>query len=171
MVPLLTLVSLSAHLCVHPVQAAEPSAPTVAGSSTVTTDVFIAADSATVRAALADPVVACRLSGDVLDARVLATQGECTLVQVTTRGLTTPLTYTTRRCPTPEGFSETLVQTEDFDSQMSSWKLRPVTGGTQVTLMVRSEPRLPVPQRLINAAVGSGAVQTLKNLVQRVTAR
>ena len=167
MLSILTLLPVCAHLAF----AAEPSAPVVAGESTVSTEVFIAAAPAAVLAALADPLVACRLSGDVLDARVLGKQGDCTLMQVTTRGLTTPLTYTTRRCPTPEGFNETLVQTDDFDSQASSWKLRPVSGGTQVTLEVRSEPRLPVPQRLINAAVGSGAVQTLKNLVQRVTSR
>lgn len=167
MYSLLTLAPLCAHLAL----AAEPSAPTVAGASTVSTGIFIAADPATVRAALADPLKACQLSGDVLDAKVLGKQGDCTLIQVTTRGMTSPLIYTTRRCPTTEGFTETLVQTDDFDSQASTWSLRPVSGGTQVTLEVRSEPRLPVPQRLINAAVGSSAVQTLKNLVHRVTGR
>lgn len=151
--------------------AGEPSTPVVAGESTVTTDVIIAADCATVRAALADPITASHLSGDVLDAKVLGKEGDCSLVQMTTRGLSSPLTYVTRRCPTPDGFRETLVRTDDFDSQSSSWRLAAVSGGTQVTLEVRSEPRLPIPQRLINAAVGSSAVQTLKNLVQRVTGR
>ncbi len=171
MLPLLTALPVCLHLAAGLARAAEPSAPTVAGVSTVSTDVFIAADAATVRAALADPLVASRLNGDVLDARVLGKQGDCTLMQITTRGLTTPLVYTTRRCPTADGFSESLVQTQDFDAQTSVWRLLPVSGGTQVTFEVSSQPRLPVPQRLINAAVGSSAVQTLKNLVARVTGR
>ncbi len=165
------LVLTLATLCISTAYAADPTAPVVAGESTVTTDVVIAADAATVRAALSDPISASRLSGDVLDAKVVGKDGDCTLVQVTTRGLSSPLLYVTRRCPTADGFRETLVQTDDFDSQSSSWKLASVAGGTQVTLQVRSEPRLPIPQRLINAAVGSSAVQTLKNLVQRVTGR
>ncbi len=167
MTSLLTLAALFGS----PTFAAEPSEPTVAGESTVSTVVIIAADPATVRAALADPLSASALSGDVLDAKVLAKEGDCSLVQITTRGMTSPLVYIARRCPTADGFRETLVSTDDFDSQSTSWKLLSVAGGTQVTLQVRSEPRLPVPQRLINAAVGSSAVQTLKNLVQRVTGR
>ncbi|MSP57021.1 MAG: hypothetical protein EXR69_15675 [Myxococcales bacterium] len=167
MLPLLTLTPLWAHLAL----AVEPTAPTVAGANTVSTAIFIAADPATVRAVLADPLRACHLSSDVLEATLVENHGECTLIQITTRGMTSPLTYTTRRCPSADGFVETLVQTDDFDYQASRWSLRPVSGGTQVTLEVRSEPRLPVPQRLINAAVGSSAVQTLKNLVQRVTSR
>jgi hypothetical protein len=168
MVTLLTLAPLYAGLAFAD---PEPSAPVTVGNSTVTTEVLIQADAASIRAALADPLTACRLSGDVLSATVLAKEGDCSILRVTTRGLSAPLTYTTRRCPTADGFRETLVTTEDFDNQTSSWKLTPVSGGTVVTLAVRSEPRLPLPQRMINAAVGSSAVQTLRNLVHRVTGR
>ena len=168
MVTVLTLASLYAGLALA---APEPSEPITVGESTVTTQVLIQADPAAIRAALADPLTACRLSGDVLSATVLEKEGDCAVLRITTRGLSAPLTYTTRRCPTTDGFRETLVTTNDFDSQASSWKLTPVTGGTVVTLAVRSEPRLPLPQRMINAAVGSSAVQTLRNLVHRVTGR
>lgn len=165
-----TILTLAA-LWTSPSFAADPSAPTVAGENVVTTGVMVAADAATVRAALADPVTACRLNGDVLDAKVIGKEGNCSLVQVTTRGLSTPLTYVTRRCPTADGYAETMVRSDDFDNQSSTWHVSSVSGGAQVTLQVRSEPRLPVPQRMINAAVGTSVVQTLKNLVQRVTGR
>lgn len=151
--------------------AADPAPPVVSGDSTVVTNVFIAADPATVRAALADPMVACQLSGDVLDAKVLRKEGDCSVIQMTVRGITSPLVYVAKRCPTADGFRETLLETTDFDAQASTWKLQPVNGGTQVTLQVVSEPRLPIPQRLVNSAVGTSAVQTLKNLVRRVTGR
>lgn len=153
------------------VRAADPSPPVTDSADRVTTAVVIPADPAAVRAALADPTAACRLSTDVLSARVVATEGPCALIAVTTRGLTAPLAYTMRRCPSADGYTETLVQTDDFDQQESRWQLRAVPGGTEVTLQVRSQPRLPLPQRLINATVGSSAVQALKNLAHRVTGR
>lgn len=152
-------------------RAAEPTPPVTDSADRVTTAVVVPAAPDAVRAVLADPTAACRLSADVLSARVVGADGPCALIAVTTRGLTSPLSYTTRRCPSADGYTETLVQTDDFDQQDARWRLRAVPGGTEVTLQVRSQPRLPVPQRIINATVGSSAVQALKALVQRVTGR
>lgn len=149
----------------------EPSDPVVHADSSISTDVLIHASVADVRAVLADPKAAGALSDSVLAVRVLGKDGPCDLVEVTCKGVMDPLTYTVRRCPTPTGFSENLVQSEDFSSQRAEWRLEPVSGGTLVTFSVRSEPKISLPRRVVQAVVESSAVETLENLVRRVTGR
>lgn len=145
-----------------------PSDPTIGSDDVVTTQVMVAADPAKVRAALADPVQAARYSPDVLSARVVE-RGACDLVEVTTRGVSDPLTYLVKRCPNGSGgFTESLVKSDDFSRVNVEWKLVPVNGGTQVTVAILTEPNIPVPQRLISMATAKSAVTTLKNLVRRI---
>ncbi len=149
----------------------EPSDPVVHADSTITTDVLIAASMADVRAVLADPDVAGRLSASILTVDVLGKDGPCDLVAVTCKGMLTPMAYTVRRCATPDGFSETLVRSDDFTAQTTEWHLQTVTGGTLVTFSVNTDPKTSVPRRIIQAVVESSAVETLENLVRKVTGR
>jgi hypothetical protein len=148
---------------------ATPSAPVVQADSSVRTDVVIAATPATIRAVIADPRVAARLSDHIVRVDVLGKDGACDLVEVTCKGLASTLAYTVRRCPTPDGFTEALVRSDDFDAQRTEWHLQAVPGGTLVTFEVASEPRVPLPKRVIQAVVESSAVETLENLVRVVT--
>lgn len=149
----------------------EPSDPVVHADSTVTTDVLIAASMADVRAILADPAVAGRLSTSILSVDVLGKDGPCDVVAVTCKGMLTPMAYTVRRCATPDGFTETLVRSDDFTAQTTEWHLKTVTGGTLVTFSVNTHPKTSVPRRIIQAVVESSAVETLENLVRKVTGR
>lgn len=150
--------------------AQEPSSPTVAEDNTVRSEVLIAASIDEVRRDLADPVAAAGLSSNVIRARVIS-RGACDVVAMTVRGLTGPMEYTAKRCPTTNGWTETLVSSDDFDAHRAEWKVTPVPGGTLVTLTISIEPDVPVPQRVINSVVQSQVVQTLKNLVRRVAGR
>lgn len=150
----------------------EPSTPTVAADDTVTTDVVVSASPAQVRSALSDPRAAATLSDGVTSVSVLGKDGPCDLVEVTCKGVTSPLVYVARRCPTADGFTETLVRSDDFDAHSAQWHLEPVAGGgTRITFELRTEPDLPLPRRIIQAAVQSSAVETVRNLVRRVTGR
>lgn len=153
---------------VSQVCAAEPSEPTITSDGTVLSNVFVEADAAAVRQLIADPVALAKLNPDVLSARVLS-HGECDMVEVTTKGMSSPLSYVVKRCPTAGGFSETLVSSEDFSAVAVSWKLESVPGGTNVSYSIRTSPDLPVPQRVISSFTAKSAVTALKNLVHRVT--
>jgi len=150
----------------------EPSTPTVAADNTVTTDVVVAASPAQVRSALSDPRAAASLSEGVTEVKLLGKDGPCDVVEVTCKGMTSPLVYVARRCATADGFTETLVRSDDFDVHSANWRLEPVAGGgTRITFEIRTEPDLPLPRRIIQAAVQSSAVETVRNLVRRVTGR
>lgn len=150
--------------------AQEPSTPTVSGDNTVKSEVVIAAPVDAVKQGLADPVAAAGLSANVISARVIS-RGTCDVVAMTVKGMTGPMEYTVKRCPTATGWTEILVESDDFDAHRAEWKVTPVEGGSLVTLTVATEPDVPVPQRVINAVVESQVVQTLKNLVRRVAGR
>lgn len=153
---------------VSQVCAAEPSEPTIASDGTVRSNVFVEADAAAVRQVISDPVALSKLNPDVLSARVIS-HGACDMVEVTTRGMTTPLSYVVQRCPTSSGYTETLVSSEDFSAVAVSWKLESVPGGTNISYSIRTSPDLPVPQRLVSMATAKSAVAALKNLVHRIT--
>ncbi len=148
-----------------------PSDPVVGADSSITTDVLIPASIAEVRAILADPDVASRLSGSILSVDVLGRDGGCDLVAITCKGMMSPMAYTIRRCSTADGFTETLVSSEDFTAQSTKWRLETVAGGTLVTFSVNTAPKVSVPRRIIQAVVESSAVETLENLVRKVTGR
>jgi hypothetical protein len=148
---------------------ASPSEPVVQADSSIRTDVLIAASAADVRAVLADPRVAAQLSDGVVSVKVVGKEGPCDVVETTCKGITSPLVYTVRRCPTAGGFTETLLHSEDFDAQRTEWHLQSVSGGTLVTIEIQSQPRVPLPKRVVQAIVESSAVETLENLVRQVT--
>ena len=158
---------------VHLAQAApgEPSLPVVGADAGIRTDVVVAATPDQIRAAMADPVAAIELCADVISARVVGRSGDCSILLVTTRGLVAPLGFMTRRCPTAEGWAETLVSSDDFDRQDTTLRLEPVSGGTRIVLEVHSEPRLPLPRRLLQSEIAKSTVATLENIVRKVTGR
>lgn len=161
---------LVASLLVSTTLAADstPASPVIQDDGTVRSEVFVAADVATVKQALADPVKTAQLCPDILSARVVQ-KGQCDLVEVTTRGMSSPLTYLVRRCPTSSGWSETMVSSDDFDDVKVSWAVEPAAGGSRVVYTIRSAPNIPVPQRVVTSFTAKSAVQALKNLVLRVT--
>lgn len=145
-----------------------PSEPTIQSDGTVRSDVFVASDAASVKRVIGDVVATAGLCPDVISARVIE-RGTCDLVEVTTRGMTSPLTYRVKRCPTADGFNETLVSSDDFTDVKVDWQIQSVEGGTRVTYTIRTSPDIPVPQRIISSLTAKSAVTALKNLVHKVT--
>lgn len=145
----------------------QPSEPVIQSDATVRSEVVIAADIASVKAALADPLAAAKLCPDIVSARVIE-RGACDVVEISTRGMSAPLVYRVKRCPTADGFHETMVSSDDFDDVKIDWQLTAVQGGTRVTYSIRTLPDVPVPQRIISSLTAKSAVTTLKNLVLKV---
>ncbi len=142
--------------------------PSLASASDeVSQDVVVRMDADQVRAVLADTSLAMSMSKDIISHRI-EDDAPCQLVHITTRGLTEPLKYTVRRCPTATGFKETLVQGDSMIEAMEvEWRTSPHEGGTKVRLSVLTRIGR-VPQLLVNQQVRQGVSQTLRNLVRVV---
>jgi hypothetical protein len=144
-------------------------APSVAFASedAVTQDVVVSMNADQVRAVLADTSLAMSMSKDIISHRI-EDDAPCQLVHITTRGLTAPLNYTVRRCPTATGFKESLVQGDELIEAMEvEWRTSPHEDGTRVRLSVLTRIGR-VPQLLVNQQVRQGVSQTLRNLVRVV---
>ena len=136
---------------------------------TVVCNVVVEAEPDEVRAFLADPASA-RLAPDLLDAQV-ADRGPCLEFMKTTRGAWNPLHLRTLRCPTKDGFTETLLDSADFNHFQSEWKVEPVDGGTEVTYRVQTDVNLPVPRSAVNQGLKRNALQTVQALVLKLVGK
>jgi len=136
----------------------------------VTQDMVLGADSATVRALLADTSQVLGLNADVLSYTIQA-DAPCQLVNVTARGLTSPIHYTVRRCPTDKGFRESLVSSSDGVEEMTvEWRMDPDSHGTRVHLSVLARVAR-VPQFLVNQHTRRSVALMLRRLTGQVDAQ
>ena len=142
-------------------QAAEP----VSGSVTVT------ASKAAVLDLLADHTQTLRMCPDVRAVRVVRTLAQgCAELEVETSGLLSPMHYVSRRCRTADGSTEEMLRSEDFYINNFVWSVTDAGAVRRVSLVVRSEPRLPVPEWILGSAVRRSVEATLANFAARVEA-
>lgn len=107
------------------------------------------------------------LSSSVLELRVTS-EGTCRQIARKTRGLWSPLEMTTRMCPTPEGWREWLVDSEDYDAYTVEWTVTPREGRTFVELAVRSDVNLAVPEVMMRRAKMNGVEETFLALIEKL---
>ena len=138
----------------------------VESDGTVVATVVLDASEAEVRALLADSVAAARLSADVLEATA-STHGRCEQMEISTRGFLRPLTVVTLRCPTADGWRETLLRSDDFTRYVTEWRISTVVGGTRVEHRVNVGVDLPVPE----AAVRQGLLDAVVAKVDALRTR
>jgi len=137
----------------------------------VTSSVLVSASQQAVRAFLAEHTRTLGLCPDVRSVRVLSTQADgCAQLEVETTGLWSPMRYVSLRCPTADGSREDLLRSEDFLENSFEWSVVDTGAARRVTLAVRSSPRLPVPDWVLQAAVRRSVDATLANLVARLDA-
>lgn len=134
---------------------------------TVVATVTLAAPEERVRAVLADGVGTSRLSPELLSVSTTK-EGACEVMSKKTRGMLSPFHLRTRRCPTASGWSEILVESDDFRSFASTFELAPAPGGTLVTYRVRTELAMPVPGGMLQRALADASSTVLANLSAKV---
>ena len=93
--------------------AAEPSVETDSTGLIVGT-VVIAASEAEVRSVVDDAKQCGELSPQVVSVRTSSAANGCEELVTETKGLFRNLTYTSLRCPTDNGWDDSLVQSDDF---------------------------------------------------------
>jgi len=127
-----------------------------------------AATEAAVRRVLTDGRFATRLSPSVLS-RTSQPRGACEEVQVTVDGLTSPMSYTMLRCPTPDGWHETLLNSEDFEDYELQWSIRESGETVRVQLRARLKlRRLLAPKNIVDRSLRKSLRKTLKSLAEIV---
>jgi hypothetical protein len=127
----------------------------------------IPASETIVRGALLDPIAAARFAPDI---RTIAyvERGDCSRLRAVTTGIPA-VAYVYGRCPTADGWHETLVSSEDLDAYEVRWRFAPRGPGTTVTYMVRIDPRWPAPDFLVDRQVRSTMTTVLSRLYRVVT--
>lgn len=150
--------------------AAEPPAlrleQTPAGGWQTVLDVPV--PEAAVRAALVDPLVAARLSPDISGISYVE-RGACSTLRSVTSGFAS-VSYVYRRCPTANGWHETLVSSEDLDAYEVRWTFTQRGASTEVAYMVRIDPTLPAPAFLLGRQMRSSITTIVSRLYRAVTA-
>ncbi|MCB9665095.1 MAG: SRPBCC family protein [Alphaproteobacteria bacterium] len=84
-----------------------------------------------------------RWSPSVVDV-ASAPRGRCEEVTLTLRGWFFPMIVTAERCPTDQGFSQQLVDSNVFRRWGAEWEVETTPAGTEVRYRLESEISLPV---------------------------
>jgi hypothetical protein len=96
---------------------------------------------------------------------------DCDELVTKTRGLFRPLRYRSRRCRTADGYRDRLVESEDFSAYETTWALREVDGGTEVTVRVHTEVNLPVPKSAVEKRSRKSVGEMLEALADKILRR
>jgi hypothetical protein len=111
-------------------------------------DFVVPAPLSVVRAALADPIAASRFAPDILSVSYIA-RGACDTLHVETGVTFAPVSYDALRCPTADGFHETLVKSTTLSEYEGIWRLAPEGAGTHVSYHLRVAMAIPAPAFLV----------------------
>lgn len=106
-------------------------------------------------------------SSDVLSAE-LTPDGPCTGISRSTKGLWSPLKMKTRFCPTPRGWREYLVESDDYHAYEVEWTVVPAGARTEVRLTVKSDVNLAVPKFMVQSRSVSAVEETFKALLDTI---
>lgn len=129
--------------------------------------VRIPAPLASVRQALTSAERAHLYAPTTLAAKATA-DGACERVDLQVKGLFTPFTAKTRRCPTADGWLESLVHSDDFSDYLAEWKLQSLGDATTVHYRVRTIINVSVPHSLITSRTRKVLQTTLERLIAAV---
>lgn len=97
--------------------------------------------------------------------------GDCRRIDRTTRGLLQPLTMRTRWCPTPKGWREYLVQSDDYTAYDVEWTVEARGAQSEVAVRVRSDVNLMVPSSLVRSGTLQALDEGFAALVKRLLGR
>lgn len=145
-----------------------PSAPTVAEDGTLEVQMIAPGTLEQVRAALMDPIERQRLFPGVQKVEVLARDGSCIDLRLTTEGMASSMVYDMRSCQTPQGWTDSLIASEDFEAMNASWQLHSTSEGVQVRYRLNVSLDLPIPRSLISGRQGRSMVTALERLARLI---
>lgn len=95
-------------------------------------------------------------------------RGECQELHVEAPGLLSPMRYISLRCPTADGYSETLVSSDDFDASEVQWTLTRVEGGTRITYRVLVDLDMPVSDSMLQSRVKKNMAAVMDRFMEHL---
>jgi hypothetical protein len=93
-------------------------------------------------------------------------RGSCEEVRRETRGVFRPFKFRSLRCPSKDGFTETLLDSDDITTYQTSWELTKTATGTAIVYKVHTELRPVFPRPLVLQGTLAGAKETVINLAR-----
>jgi carbon monoxide dehydrogenase subunit G len=148
-------------------RAGDDDAPKTDAEGYVTSNIEVNAPIDSVRAYLSEPSNAVNLAPGTKLVSETA-KGACDELTVQTPGVTSNFEYVSIRCPTPTGWVEKLVRSDQIASNDVEWRLAEHGSGTTVTLRVKTAVHW-VPASLIESRVASSITTTLARLKAKLT--
>ncbi|MCB9684926.1 MAG: hypothetical protein H6738_15590 [Alphaproteobacteria bacterium] len=124
------------------------------------------ADPEVVRAKLADPVWLATTTGGATQVTATEAQGTCLRTSRLTHNAIKDVVYVVDRCPTADGFAETLVSSNAFDTYTSSFSVRPDPAGARIVYTIDMKTSLMVPQFVVDQQTRKGILDMLARLQQ-----
>ena len=147
--------------------AAEPET-VVQSDGTVEVRMTVAAETEAVRELLADTDgVYSTLNTDIYRTQS-EKRGNCEEVRRETRGVFRPFKFRALRCPSKDGFTETLLGSDDITTYDTSWQLTSTEEGTNIVYRVHTELRSAFPRPLVLQGTLAGAKETVVNLAREL---
>jgi hypothetical protein len=140
------------------VWAAEPEV-TVLDDGTVRGVIEMAAPPETVRALVSDPVALRRATRATGEASAQQ-DGSCMLVA----SVSPQASYTSRSCPTSDGWVETLVSSEQLREFSARWRVEPSATGSRVSYELAVTPSMPVPAAVVRYTLKSSVRDVLNKV-------
>ena len=150
------LMSLSLALAADPTVEVEGN--TIRGS------VDIAVPAKRFLAELKDPEWESRVSGTSTRATLKGREGSCQQVAFVSPNPIIEARYEVKRCPTSDGWSASLIESNAFSTYASSWKVVDREGGASITYQVELETSLWVPNSLVRSETRRSVKKMLRSM-------
>ncbi|MCB9778334.1 MAG: hypothetical protein H6742_07205 [Alphaproteobacteria bacterium] len=143
--------------------------PALANPNAVEGETLVDANAEELKAWLSDYGLIAEINADIYEYSVEAAP-PCELVHVKSRGVGQPMLYTVKRCPTADGFKETMISGDQLEAMEAEWSVKPEGDRSRVKVRIFTKINL-VPQFLVNQAGKKSIGQMLKNLTTKVDAK
>lgn len=137
---------------------------TVLDTGTVEGRVLLPLSVEALRKRLEDPQFLPGVSGDGTKVTVAGSEGSCLLIDAVSPSAVVELRYRVKRCPTANGFRNTLVQSAHFDAYTSELILEPQGASTLFRYRLALDPSFPVPDMVVNSGSKGGIEKLLRGL-------
>jgi hypothetical protein len=96
-------------------------------------------------------------------------RGACEEMHVETPGLLSPMRYVSLRCPTDNGWTESMISSDDFEANEVLWALNEVEGGTEITYKVKvGVADMPVPESMLHSRIKRGMTSVMTSLLDSI---
>lgn len=138
----------------------DPSA--VVEGSVVRGTAVLAVPPQTIIAQLSDPSWAGEVSGSNTQARVVSVLGPCQHVAYVSPNAILEARYELKRCPTADGWDDTLITSNAFSAYHATWRAVPEGEGARVTYEVDLSTSLWVPDSLVRGETRRSVLKMMR---------